>query len=145
MAANESECLFCKFTKKQIEPAIVYENEYIMAFLDINPAGTLPGHTIIIPKKHFENIYTTPNEYLHEMFTAAKNIAAAVKKTSGADGINIIQNNEKPAGQAIMHVHIHIIPRKHGDGIIINENRRQAKPMELTETAKTIKETLQKK
>lgn len=142
MGEYTGECLFCKFVKKEIEPAIVYENKYIMAFLDSNPAGTLEGHILVLPKKHFENIYEIEEKYLEEIIKGIQKIAIAVKKVSGAEGINIIQNNGKTAGQAIMHAHFHIIPRKRGDGISINENRRNLKPLEALEVKKAIQKAL---
>jgi len=137
-------CIFCKFAKKEIDTAIIFENEYVIAFPDINPAGILLGHTLVVPKKHFSTIDEVEEEYIKETMLVVKNLAKAIKKISNADGINILQNNGKAAGQLIPHVHFHIIPRKHGDGIFFNENRRKLHPMEQTETAKLIKEALQK-
>ncbi len=137
-------CIFCKFAKKEIETAIIFENDYVMAFPDINPAGILLGHTLIVPKKHFETIEDVEEKYLQETIIVIKNLSRAIKKMSNADGINVLQNNGKAAGQLIPHVHFHIIPRKHGDGIFFDEKRRKMQPMEQTETAKLIKEALQK-
>ncbi|MCX6804154.1 MAG: HIT domain-containing protein [Candidatus Diapherotrites archaeon] len=138
------ECLFCKFAKHEIEPAIIFENEYVLAFVELNPAGLLIGHTQVIPKKHFETIDTVEDEYLKEIILVVKNLVGAIRKVSGADGINVSQKNGKAAGQFINHVHFHIIPRKNGDNIIIDEKRRKAAPMEQIETARLIKEALQK-
>jgi len=142
MADFDKDCLFCKFIKKEIPCEIVFENDKVMAFLDINPAGELIGHTLIIPKEHFTNLDDTNDEYLIEMAKVAKRLSKAIQKISGADGLNLIQNNGKAAGQCIMHAHLHLIPRKHGDSIRIDENRRKTKPLELGETAKAIKENL---
>ncbi len=143
MAADfDKNCLFCKFIKKEIPTEIVFENDKVMAFLDINPAGELIGHTLLIPKKHFSNLDDTEDEYLIEMAKVAKKLSKAIQKVSGADGLNLIQNNGKAAGQCIMHAHLHLIPRKHGDKIRIDENRRKTRPLELVETAKAIKENL---
>lgn len=138
----DSNCLFCKFVKKEIPCAIVFENDKVMAFLDINPAGELNGHTLIIPKKHFVNLEDIEEDYLSEIAKIAKKLSKAIQKATGAEGLNLIQNNGKAAGQCIMHVHLHLIPRKHGDSIRIDENRRKTKPLELIETAKAIKENL---
>ncbi len=139
---NQPDCLFCKFATKQLEPAILFENEKVIAFLDINPAGTQEGHTLVLPKKHFENIFDVNEDLLRETIAATKKIAIAVKKISGAEGVNILQNNGKAAGQLINHLHFHVIPRKLGDGIRFDENRRKTKPLELIEVAKVIKEEL---
>ncbi len=142
MSDTGKDCLFCKFAKHEIPCEIVYENEKVMAFLDINPAGELVGHTLVIPKKHFTELEDINEEYLTEIIKVIKKLSKAIKKASGAEGLNLIQNNGKAAGQYIMHAHFHLIPRKHADNIIINENRRKTKPMELFETAKAIKEEL---
>lgn len=136
------DCLFCKIVKREIEPAVVYENAYVLAILDINPAGELSGHTVVIIKKHFPNVSAANEKDLCEAIKAVKKIIPALTKVSGADAVNIIENDGKAAGQLVPHAHFHIIPRKHGDGIRLDENRRQPKPLELTETAKAIKDAL---
>jgi len=140
---TDKDCLFCKFIRKEIETVTVYENEHVLAFLDINPAGTLEGHTLVIPKKHFSDIFEVDEAELCEIIKAVRKIAKVIKKVSGAEGINIIQNNGKTAGQAINHIHFHIIPRITGDGIRLDENRRNTKPLELATVAKAIKEQIE--
>ena len=142
-ASEAGDCLFCKFAKGEIEVAKIYEDKNVFVFLDINPCGELNGHTLVIPKKHYETILDCPEETLKETIAVVKKIAVAVQKVSGAEGINLVQNNGKAAGQFVPHIHFHIIPRKAGDGIYFDEKRRKAIPMELLETAKKIKETLQ--
>jgi histidine triad (HIT) family protein len=109
-------CIFCKIAKKEIpSETIVYENDKIMAFLDINP--TNPGHTLVIPKEHYPNLLETPDDVLKELITAVRKVAKAVKEGVNADGINISINTEKAAGQIIFHTHVHIIPRFKHDGL----------------------------
>jgi len=141
---HSTECIFCKFAKKEIEIAAPYEDEHLFAMIDINPAGMLVGHTLVIPKKHYNTIEEIDDATLKAIILAIKKLVPAIQKISEAEGINIIQNNGKVAGQAIMHAHFHIIPRKHGDGIRFEENRRKIHPMEQLETAKRIKEALGK-
>ncbi|MFA6268276.1 MAG: HIT domain-containing protein [archaeon] len=138
------DCIFCKFAKHKIDTAIIFENKDVVAFLDNSPAGNLVGHTLVLPKKHYETIDKIPDKELGEVIKVIKILLPAITKISGADGINVIQNNGKAAGQAIPHAHFHIIPRKHGDGIYFDEKRRKSVPMELVETAKAIKEELTK-
>jgi len=138
----KDECLFCEFTKGGRKLWSVYENKYVFAFLDINPAGKLRGHTLVLPKKHFETIDECDDAYLKELILAIKRLIPAIRAVSGAEGINVLQNNGKAAGQLVKHVHFHIIPRMHKDGIRFDENRRQPKPMELAETAESIREEL---
>jgi histidine triad (HIT) family protein len=142
MTYADNECLFCKFVNKKIETKIIYENEHALAFLDINPAGEQSGHTLVISKKHYENIYDIPEKELEELIKVVKKISIAVKKISEADGVNIIQNNEKAAGQAIQHIHFHIIPRKNNDGIWFDSKRRKLKPLEQTQISQAIEKEL---
>jgi histidine triad (HIT) family protein len=135
---SEKNCLFCKFVKKEITTAICFENENILAFMDINPAGKLSGHTLVIPKQHFNSITDCDDKTLFELIKTIKLLVPAIKKVSGADGVNIVRNEGKAAGEFVFHLHFHIIPRKHGDGIRFDTDRRNAKPMELTKTAIAI-------
>lgn len=109
-----TDCLFCKIIKGEIPSARVYEDQYSCAFLDINPVN--PGHTLLVPRKHFANLYEIPDETLARLAPTIKKLAIAVKKAVGADGINIGMNNDPAAGQLVFHAHIHIMPRHKGDG-----------------------------
>lgn len=106
--------LFIKIIKGEIPSYKIYEDEYAFAFLDIAPNNH--GHTLVIPKKRFKNIYDVPEKTLCHMMNVAKKISIAVKKATNADGINISMNNEPAAGQLVFHVHIHVIPRFKNDG-----------------------------
>jgi len=138
------DCLFCKISKHELDSATVYEDKKVIAFLDINPAGPLVGHTVVVSKGHYENIEEIPEKNLCEMMKIVKNLVPAIKKVSQAEGINIIQNNGKAAGQFVPHMHFHIIPRKYGDGIWFDTKRRKTMPLERVETAKAIKNELKK-
>ena len=116
----------------------------VFAFLDTSPAGVLAGHTQVITKKHYSDITNCPEKDLKALIVAVKKIAIAVKKVSCAQGINVLQNNGRVAGQFVSHIHFHIIPRKQDDGIWFDTKRRNPAPMELVETAKAIKEELKK-
>ena len=105
-------CVFCKIARKEAGASIVYEDAEIMAFMDIRPLGE--GHTLIIPKRHCVDIFDTPEELLGATHKVTKKIAVAVKKATKADGISIVQQNGKAAGQEIFHLHTHVIPRFEG-------------------------------
>lgn len=109
-------CIFCKIANGIIPSATVYEDDDFRAILDIAPAHK--GHVIILPKEHADNLFALPEDIAAKVFPVAKKVAAAVKKTTGCDGINILQNNEPAAGQTVFHLHIHIIPRYADDGIL---------------------------
>lgn len=110
----ENHCIFCKIIAKEIPSPIVYENDDVIAFLDIHPVN--PGHTLVVPKKHSEDILETDIETLTKMVNVVQKIGAVQKKELFSDGFNIIQNNGAAAGQVIPHIHWHVIPRKNGDG-----------------------------
>jgi histidine triad (HIT) family protein len=102
-------CIFCKIINGEIPSTKLYEDEKVLAFLDIHPIK--PGHTLIIPKKHFENFVSTDEEYLLPMIQAAKKIAPAIIKSVGASAFNFTTANGAEAGQSVFHLHFHIIPR----------------------------------
>jgi histidine triad (HIT) family protein len=105
-------CVFCKIVRKEAPASCVYEDEYVMAFLDIRPLNE--GHTLVIPKKHYETIFEVPEEEVAYLYRIVKRVALAVKKGVNADGISITQHNGSAAGQDIFHVHVHVIPRYEG-------------------------------
>jgi len=103
------DCIFCKIISGEIPSAKVYEDDDFIGILDIRPVNH--GHTLVIPKKHFVNIFDTDEETAKKIYPILIKISKAIKDGLAADGINIIQNNEKYAGQEVFHSHIHIIPR----------------------------------
>jgi len=108
-------CTFCNIASKQSPASIVYENERVMAFMDIHPVNI--GHTLVIPKEHWETIYEVPETILADLFILVKKVAIAAKRVVGAHGINILQCNERAAFQSERHFHVHVIPRFEGDPI----------------------------
>jgi histidine triad (HIT) family protein len=108
-------CPFCNIATGKAAASIVYEDAAIISFLDLNPTNV--GHTLVVPKQHWENIYEIPEDVLAEVAAVAKRVSAAVKKTVGAGGISILQLNGRAAGQSVMHFHVHVIPRFIGDPI----------------------------
>lgn len=112
---NTIECTFCKVISGEIPSYKLYENDEILAFLNIFPVNS--GHALVIPKDHIENIYGLPDETLCRVIIAVKKVAIALKHALDADGINLEMNNESAAGQEIDHAHIHVIPRFKDDGL----------------------------
>jgi histidine triad (HIT) family protein len=107
-------CIFCKIARKEAPASTVYEDEKVIAFLSIQPINV--GHTLVVPKKHYENIYEFPEEEVAHLYKIVKKLAHAVKMAVDAEGIRIVQNNGEAAGQVIFHLHVHIIP--------MNKNRQ---------------------
>ena len=129
-------CLFCKIAKNEIPSKKVYENSDTLAFLDINPAN--PGHTLVMPKKHAENIFDIDEDSLKSTISVVKEMARAIKEKMNAVGINIVQNNGKYAGQLVNHVHFHVIPRFENDNVIISYKRVQKTEKEFDDVAKKL-------
>ncbi len=107
-------CLFCKIVAGEIPNYTVYEDENVLAFLDIHPCSK--GHTVVVPKKHFGNLWDMSVEEFQVLTAGLRTVAERVRTKINPDGMNIGINNEKAAGQAVGHVHWHIIPRWHNDG-----------------------------
>lgn len=134
------DCIFCKIINGEIPCEKVYENEEVLAFLDIAPVNI--GHTLVIPKKHFTNIYETREETWTAMTKVVRNISKAIKSTMNVDGINLSMNNDSAAGQVVFHSHIHIIPRIKGDGFGLWHGKRPYNEGEAKDTASRIIEGL---
>jgi histidine triad (HIT) family protein len=109
-------CVFCGIAAGKIPSKKVYEDSASVAFLDINPRN--PGHTLVIPKAHFDTIMDMPEKEAGLLFAGVKRVAAAVKEAAKADGLSVIQSNGKAAGQVVPHVHFHLIPRFENEGPI---------------------------
>ncbi|MHC4727290.1 MAG: HIT family protein [Planctomycetota bacterium] len=109
------DCLFCKMVAGQIPVTKIYDDEDVLAFLDIGPISD--GHTLVIPKQHFEKLHDCPSELLGRVCSQLGKIAGAVTAAMNTDGYNVLCNNGGAAGQLVEHLHFHIIARKTGDGI----------------------------
>ncbi|MGM0591416.1 MAG: HIT family protein [Halobacteriota archaeon] len=108
------ECIFCRIVDGDIPSRTVYEDESVLAFLDVNPLSR--GHTLVIPKAHHERLNDTPVDLAADVFAALHELTTAVEVAVDADGSNVAFNNGTAAGQEVPHVHGHIIPRFEGDG-----------------------------
>ncbi len=135
-----TDCLFCNITAGKIPCTKVYEDDTVLAFLDIHPVNI--GHTLIVPKTHHTNLYETPDEVLSQMMSVAKKLSIAIKNALGTDGINIEMNNDSVAGQIIFHTHIHIVPRFSGDGFTHWNGARGYRETEMAEVAQKISASL---
>ncbi|MGA9225162.1 MAG: HIT family protein [Mesobacillus sp.] len=110
-----SDCIFCKIINGEIPSAKVYEDENVLAFLDISQVTK--GHTLVIPKVHKENVFDLTDEIAANVFSAVPKVANAIKAAYDPIGLNVLQNNGEAAGQSVFHFHMHLIPRYgKGDG-----------------------------
>ena len=112
---STDDCIFCRMAAGQIPVTKIYEDEIILAFLDIGPLSD--GHTLVIPRQHFENLHDCPDELLGSLCSRLGKIARAVTVGMDSEGYNVLCNNGRAAGQLVGHLHFHIIPRNTGDGV----------------------------
>ncbi|MGY4690484.1 HIT family protein [Salibacterium sp. K-3] len=110
---HDSNCIFCKITSGDIPAAVVYEDDFCLAFVDLGQATK--GHTLLIPKDHQENIYELEEETASHLFRTAPKIANAIKQGFQPEGMNLVNNNGKAASQSVFHYHLHFIPRYGAD------------------------------
>lgn len=112
---QKQQCIFCHIIAGKVASKKVYENDAVMAILDINPAN--PGHVLLLPKEHYAVMPQMPDEIITKLAIAAKKISHAMLRAFKAEGTNIFLANGVAAGQKAQHCMMHIIPRKEGDGI----------------------------
>jgi len=135
------DCIFCKIVAGEIPCTKVYEDEACLAFMDIGPLAD--GHTLLIPKKHYTFIREMPPEEAAHLGRQIPALAGAVEQAMEADGLNVLQNNGKVAGQAVDHVHIHFIPRVPDDGLGYRWPAGESDPETLKKQADAIRARLQ--
>lgn len=138
-----TDCIFCKIVNGEIPAAKVFENEHVLAFLDISQVTK--GHTLVIPKVHKENLYELTPEIARNLYEVVPAIANALKKEFEPIGLNTINNNGEKAGQSVFHFHMHLIPRYgagDGFGAVWKNNQSDYSPQILQEMAATIHKRL---
>lgn len=112
---TNTDCLFCKIIQGEIPAAKIYEDDNVLAFLDINPVN--PGHTLIVPKIHSDGLLDADDQVLGQMIVVTKKVAEAILQGLEYEAFNLEQNNGSIAGQVIPHLHWHIVPRTAEDGL----------------------------
>ncbi len=108
------DCVFCKIVHGELSAYRIFEDSETLAFLDIHPMTD--GHTLVIPKQHAERLSELPPELVGKLFQTVQKVSAQIVRALGAPGLNIGFNDGRAAGQAVPHLHVHIIPRFPGDG-----------------------------
>ncbi|MEM4499755.1 MAG: HIT family protein [Candidatus Woesearchaeota archaeon] len=135
-----NDCIFCKIVKGELPSYKVYEDEKVLAFLDIKPANY--GHILVIPKEHYNNILDIDEEDLIALISACKKISSVIASVLEPDGINILQSNNPAAGQVINHFHIHIIPRNQQDNVHFEWTPHTLEKSQFEELAKKLREEI---
>ncbi len=131
--------IFAKILRGEIPSHRVYEDESVVAFMDVMPQG--PGHTLVVPKAPSRNLLDADPATLGPLFTVVQKVALAVKKAFGADGATILQFNEPASGQTVYHLHVHVIPRFEGVALKPHTGNME-KPEVLAENADKIRRAL---
>lgn len=137
---NKDDCIFCKIANGEIPSATVYEDSICRVILDVNPANK--GHALIIPKEHFDNIYSMDAETAAKIFTIVTEVAKAQKAELNPDGLNILQNNGEAAGQTVFHFHMHLVPRYIKDNVTMTWIPGKADTEELSALSKALRKRI---
>lgn len=132
-------CVFCKIVNGQIPCTKLYEDDDVLAFLDINPVTY--GHALVISKEHFNTFLSTPKSVMNKVMNVAQRIGQVQIEQLGAKGVNILINSYEAAGQVVPHFHVHVIPRYTAkDGFRLE--MKELKDVNLPQVAETIKDSL---
>jgi histidine triad (HIT) family protein len=134
-----TDCIFCKIVNGDIPSSKVFENEHVLAFLDLSQVTK--GHTLVIPKIHKENVYEITPEIARNFYESIPTIANAIKEEFNPIGLNTLNNNGEFAGQSVFHFHVHLIPRYgkgDGFGAVWKSHQDQYTPEDLKQIADSI-------
>ena len=125
-------CIFCKIINKEIPASVLYEDEDVCAILDVSQVTD--GHTLIMPKDHFDNILDCPPVLLSKIISVTQMLSKDIIRKMNAKGVNVLTNANEAAGQSVMHFHVHIIPRyDENDGLILHFKPNPASDIKKTE------------
>lgn len=136
----DADCLFCKIIAGEIPCARVYEDDSVLAFLDIQPAAK--GHVLVVPKGHYATLLEFPDSQSRPLLRALRLVAGAVREETGCDGFNCVQNNFAAAGQTVFHTHWHVVPRFTEDGLLDWPGGQYADNDEMRRLAQSISHRL---
>lgn len=131
------ECVFCRIIRGELPAVKVYENDLVVAFLDIYPIN--PGHVLVVPKRHVTRLEELSDEEARDLVLAAARLAPAIVRAVKAEGYNIVMNIGKAAGQEIEHLHLHIVPRFSDDGCRFDCRRLKLSKEELERIGEEIR------
>ena len=129
-------CIFCSIVNKEIPSSCIYEDDQVMAFLDLSQVTK--GHTLVVPKKHYDNLLECDDETLAHLIQVVKMLAVRISERLNAQGVNVLNNTHEAAGQAVNHLHFHIIPRySENDAVVIQFT--ESEKQDLDELVKILK------
>jgi histidine triad (HIT) family protein len=129
------ECIFCKIVRGEAPADKVYEDERVVVFMDLFPVTD--GHTLVVTKEHFENLFEATEESLQAVIATSKRIAGAIQAVLEPEGLMVFQLNGRAAGQAVFHYHMHLMPRNAGEPLALH-TRVQGDPARLREVSERL-------
>lgn len=134
--------IFTRIIEREIPAYIVYEDDLVIAFLDISQATK--GHTLVVPKKAYENLYEMPDELASHVMIISIKLAKAIQKAFNPAGLNLLNNNGEIAGQSVFHFHVHLIPRYENDSVSMrfSNHMNDLNPEDYKNRAKEITSAL---
>lgn len=132
----DADCIFCKIIQGIIPCQAVLRTDSVLAFLDLNPVH--PGHTLVVPTAHHVTLMDLPQAMGGDLLDALSRVARGVMAATGAQGLNLMQNNHPAAGQVVMHAHFHLIPRFENDGLTLWPQRPYDSPDAMAAMAARI-------
>jgi histidine triad (HIT) family protein len=135
-----SNCVFCRIVAKEIPATVVHEDEHTLAFMDIGQVN--PGHVLVAVKKHAENIFALDEAQAAAVFGAAAKVARAIRGAFEPQGLSVYQANGAAAGQTVLHLHLHLVPRYEGDGMALTWPVKNPPREKLAEYAEKIRAKL---
>ncbi|MBW1687072.1 MAG: HIT family protein [Deltaproteobacteria bacterium] len=128
-------CIFCKIVRGEAPAHKVYEDERVLVFMDLFPVTD--GHTLIVTKEHFENLFEATEESLQAVVATSRRIAGAIQAALEPEGLMVFQLNGRAAGQAVFHYHMHLMPRNEGEPLALH-TRVQGDPARLREVSERL-------
>jgi len=134
------DCVFCKIIRGELPCAEITSNGSVVSFLDIGPL--VEGHTLIVPREHFENLWELPAALGAELTAALQRVGRAIMAGTGASGLNVVMNNGPAAGQLVPHAHWHLIPRFEGDGLLHVQQKEYESRQRMENIAQKIRSQL---
>lgn len=132
-----SSCVFCRIVRGEAPAHVVYQDEAAVAFLDVLPAA--PGHTLVVPRAHVEDLYALDNIQAAALMRATVRVAQGIRAALAPAGLSVLQRNGAAAGQTVPHLHVHLVPRRPGDGLGLAMRQSRAAQGELAATAERLR------
>ncbi|NWJ48720.1 MAG: HIT family protein [Chloroflexi bacterium] len=133
----DENCIFCKIVAGKLPSAKAYEDDKVLVFMNLQQKN--PGHTLVIPKVHYPNIYEIPDDYVSYVAQVGARVARALKRQFEPLGVNLLQNNEPAAMQSVFHYHVHVIPRYKDDDLLAIWKASASSPDVLNANAEKLK------